>query len=937
MPRGALASCPHCQTPWENGHHYCSGCGLPVSEAGDEQDPFIGKTLPGGHLIVELVGSGGMGRVYRAEQRLLGRSVAVKVIHPHLVGDETIEARFINEARASSRLNHPNSVSIIDFGKAEGRLYLIMEFLRGRDLGTVMREQGLFSDTRIAEVLGQVLAALEEAHHLGIVHRDLKPENVILQSLRSGVDFVKVVDFGLAKLREQSPSNRNLTFPGMVCGTPQYMAPEQVRGEAVDGRADLYACGVMLFELLTGTLPFDAATAPEIAAMHLQLPPPDARVCAPERHIAPETAELVQRAMAKDPAARYQDAAQLAEALRSALLGEASPSGRHSGHRARCPSCHRLVRAGQKYCGECGAPMASSAPPAARDTPAAGLRMPAHAPLPRVSWASGPASQSGVLGRDEDLGWLARGRDEARSRLLARTIVAGPGFGKTRLLESFAAACRDRGDAVALCGPDPWHARVGYATLRQAIRQLVGVAAAAPDPTHWPGADAETRVALGQVFSTGSAHGADDLRTWSLAPPRAWKHGQRRALAAGALRWALGRASERTPDQVVVLLVDDLQTVDGASRHAITDVLAANIAQPVLVVAAHEPDFDPGWPQGESRALGGLGPDAEAALLDVLPRGSWPPTSSPRSQAGVRPPPQRPAPMWLVQLAHFSSEGGIDPPPRLADLVALRLERLPAHQRRVLQAVAVIGDSVPVSQLVAALSDVTGVSQLLGTLRDASWVSRTSDGTVSMHPLVREVTLGSMPAEVRRRLHARARQSAALVERWTPLEAHAQHATIAQQPFEALMLLEQTAARAAVRGDFEGSVAALRAGLELARHELAHGELDDPVGAALWFSCRLGDALALGGEPVQADGVLREALDLAGPAAPLRARLLASLANACFDRGRLALAHSTLEEARRLAAERGRKDWVVAFGRLRDAWAAEVGSHVGAAAGEHDG
>ena len=221
------------------------------------EDKLVGRTLPGGYHILDLISVGGMGRVYRAQQSALGRTVAVKIIHPHLLADENSALRFMTEARAASQLNHPNSVSVFDFGRTDdGQPYLVMEFLRGKDLARVAYEEGPLAFARIVDVLRQVLLALGEAHDLGIIHRDLKPENVILEPLRRGGDFVKVVDFGLAKLRAdtQTPS---VTSPGIVCGTPDYMAPEQGRGDTIDGRSDLYAVGVILFQLLTGRLPFE--------------------------------------------------------------------------------------------------------------------------------------------------------------------------------------------------------------------------------------------------------------------------------------------------------------------------------------------------------------------------------------------------------------------------------------------------------------------------------------------------------------------------------------------------------------------------------------------------------------------------------------------------------------------------------------------------------
>src|SRR5262249_38207299 len=189
VPSGfQMRACPQCGAACDDAHKFCPGCGFPVGKvAANVDDPLIGRTLPGGYVILELVGIGGMGRVYRAEQSALGRTVAVKIIHPHLVGEENAAARFITEARAASTLNHPNSVAVIDFGKTnDGQLYLVMEFLRGRDLARVAYEEGPLAFRRVVNILRQVLAALSEAHHLDIIHRDLKPENIILEPTRSG-------------------------------------------------------------------------------------------------------------------------------------------------------------------------------------------------------------------------------------------------------------------------------------------------------------------------------------------------------------------------------------------------------------------------------------------------------------------------------------------------------------------------------------------------------------------------------------------------------------------------------------------------------------------------------------------------------------------------------------------------------------------------------
>lgn len=265
----------------------------------------------------EVVGVGGMGRVYKAEQSTLGRTVAVKVIHPHLLGDEQTVARFYQEARASSRLNHPNSVSIIDFGRTDdGILYLAMEFLSGKDLALVMHEEGPLAVERVCNILVNTLDALGEAHELGIVHRDLKPENIILRPLRSGEDLVKVVDFGLATIVGKESS---ITKPGLVCGTPDYMSPEQGRGDGVDGRGDIYALGVVLFELLVGHLPYIDDTPTRVVLRHLNDPVPDPRHAGPNREIPDRLADITMKALAKDARDRFQVARDMQAALREAV------------------------------------------------------------------------------------------------------------------------------------------------------------------------------------------------------------------------------------------------------------------------------------------------------------------------------------------------------------------------------------------------------------------------------------------------------------------------------------------------------------------------------------------------------------------------------------------------------------------------------------------
>src|SRR5262249_43635447 len=241
----------------------------------------------------------------------------------------------------------------------DGQLYLVMEFLRGKDLARVQYEEGPLSFRRIVSILRQVLAALAEAHHLGIIHRDLKPENVILEQIRTGGDFVKVVDFGLAKMRVEAVQS-NITSPGIVCGTPEYMSPEQGRGDPLDARSDLYGVGVIFYQLLTGKLPFEAESPTQVVLMHISEPPQDPRERAPERRIPDGLSDVCLMALAKEPAHRFSDADEFAEALADAQNQvEVSGITRAPVGGLKCASCGAFNPTTQKYCGECGAAIVS--------------------------------------------------------------------------------------------------------------------------------------------------------------------------------------------------------------------------------------------------------------------------------------------------------------------------------------------------------------------------------------------------------------------------------------------------------------------------------------------------------------------------------------------------------------------------------------------------
>jgi serine/threonine-protein kinase len=286
-----------------------------MTEPSDGVDPYLGRTIAGKFQILDLLGQGGMGKVYRAKHVTLEKTVCIKMLRPALLDDHTVVGRFEREAKSASRLNHGNSIQVLDFGQDEfGTLYIAMEFVSGKDLRKTLRDEFPLGEERICHIVGQVLSALAEAHAQNVIHRDLKPENIMLEQRRGEPDFVKVLDFGIAKI--QDPDVPGLTRADVVCGTPLYMSPEQATGAKFDHRSDLYAIGVILYQLSTGTLPFDGSNSMEILTKHvmeLAIPP---RTRRPEVSISPDMESLIMRALAKDPAERPQTA----EAFRAELL-----------------------------------------------------------------------------------------------------------------------------------------------------------------------------------------------------------------------------------------------------------------------------------------------------------------------------------------------------------------------------------------------------------------------------------------------------------------------------------------------------------------------------------------------------------------------------------------------------------------------------------------
>jgi serine/threonine-protein kinase len=297
-----------------------------------ENDPYIGTNVAGRYKILRKLGEGGMGVVYLAEHVFIEKRVAIKILSEDMSRKADLVARFMQEAKAASRIGHENIIDITDFGEtATGGVFFVMEFLDGADLARHIRDGGPMTLGRTRYIFNQLCRALGAAHSKGIIHRDLKPENIYLVTREGNPDFVKVLDFGIAKISSLDEGGSRLTRTGMIFGTPEYMSPEQARGDKPDHRVDIYAAGCILYEMLTGDVPFHAETFMGVLTKHMfEAPEPPSRR-APDQPISPELEAVILKALAKDRDQRYQTMKELALGLETALGGDASSAWGNEG------------------------------------------------------------------------------------------------------------------------------------------------------------------------------------------------------------------------------------------------------------------------------------------------------------------------------------------------------------------------------------------------------------------------------------------------------------------------------------------------------------------------------------------------------------------------------------------------------------------------------
>ena len=331
-------ACPECYRTFSEEIRFCGLCGVGLTERTvteplaamnleDElpsDSSYLGTLIDGRYRINRLIGRGGMGSVYEVDQIHMQKTLAMKVLHEDMVVRKQLVSRFTREARAVSRLSNEHTVRVYDFGRHKALFFLVMEYLDGDDLEVILSRNGPLEWRRALKILDQVCDSLTEAHGAGIIHRDLKPENIMVLRRPLGADFTKVLDFGLAKIKDSKGDVFSVHSHRDLFGTPFYMSPEQIRSEDIDGRADIYALGCLAFRMLTNQHVYDAPYAFDVLRQHLTAPIPSACRAMPSSQIPARVDRLIWRALAKRPGNRFPDTSAMREEIAGCL---ADPEG----------------------------------------------------------------------------------------------------------------------------------------------------------------------------------------------------------------------------------------------------------------------------------------------------------------------------------------------------------------------------------------------------------------------------------------------------------------------------------------------------------------------------------------------------------------------------------------------------------------------------------
>jgi tetratricopeptide (TPR) repeat protein len=813
---------------------------------------LLGRVLGGKFRLRSYIGAGSSGTVYQADQVALGRTVAVKILNPELASDARLVSRFHDEALAASRLNHPNTVSVIDYGQTEdGLLYIVMEYLRGVSLTRLIEDESPLPADRIVDLATQILFGLEEAHEAGVVHADLKSDNIVVEHRRGGWYLVKVVDFGIARIMGAPRSDED---ERTICGTPEYMAPEVIGGKEPTFASDLYSVGVILYEMLTGRTPFVGGASIEVLTRHLREAPALPSAVRPELGIHAKLEQVVMRALAKQPAERYASATELRSAMESAL----GPRNAPSEEQLLCSACGVYSAARFKYCPECGQPrereqtevdtvpgMPPLAWPQDDDDQDA-----AAADDDRGEDLSGSIFPLPIVGRESAIDAIMDFIEGAEHSFLS--LFGLNGMGRTRVLSEVEARLADRPEVVVYrSGSDPTGLKTPFHPVRNLVAAVLALPPVCPYDRLSKGLEqlGLSRRDLPGVAELFGHHG----ELWQLEPEI-----RRRELFVSTIR--VLKAATATRGKAVFLL-DDVDHYDQPSRELLDSLSQIREETPLRVVAAHGQALVHHWPAHVERlGLPPLDEDDFAGLavhLEQVAHENMPSAREMALRTGGNP-------NHLQHLVRFIVEGGQleRAPQSLPDLIAERLGALPHVARVLCQTAAVFGTEVHRDLLRHALGqrlDDAALAVALSLTRARGLLGESGDGAVVCfhHPLIRDVVYDATPADVRRELHECATR--ALEPTTTDSLILGHHQEMAGNLLVASSLLTRAGDDAVHQLDDAGAIALYQRALAAARQLML---ADDDSASRIRFvtlSVKLADALRVNGHVSLARGLVEEA------------------------------------------------------------------------------
>ncbi len=838
--------CENCRLPNGLSFHECPECRSPLTHLPQRDGAsLVGAVIEKRYRMEEFVGEGAMAWVYRGAHIDLGSSVAVKLLKPAFAQDARFLARFKKEATAIGALSHPNILSVITSGDTRtGIPYMVCEFIKGASLGGVLQKEGRLPWKRAQHIFGQILSALDEAHSREVVHRDLKPDNIMVMSMRSGEDFCKIVDFGIAL--HQVPNEQRLTQHGEIFGTPEYMSPETIKGGAATAASDLYSAGIILYEMITGQLPFTGPAIFDVLLAHIE------KRHVPPTQLAPELPKeidlVLERALAKNPAERLQSAAEFKKLLQFSTGPANVP----------CPACGLEMRADHKFCPHCGATNRALAQPGRGEDPAA-----AADTLERILLREKPF-EAPIFGRDRE---KIRITDFLRSHRLYLELSGELGIGKTALVRSALADLGTIPVAVYHVDPDPMGCQRSWWPARELARQLAGL----PDQ---PGLDDLLGVCMALELDPEDVPHILHLFELDADTPTLEFQVRLREMITSVARF-LCAATHGRP---TLLVFHDVDVYDLPSCRVLEQLYFMIQGLPIKVITTGEhPLFvsDDMPPElYEHLPLGRLDDDVARDLGFVVMAangGSWQgQIPSLVSAAGG-------LPLHLVEGMRLLAEGGSEVGLRLADLVQTRVRRLPKKAQHLLQWIAIYGNVVPISVAEFALGPGSHAAAAIDVCERRGFLNRIiGPGEVSLqlaHPLLARLILEEMPATLRAEIHEALLES----EHAGGLDPHvlAFHALYAHRLEDASKHFEHAAAHCEFRLDDQGAVFYYRKAHELAKMDALSGKNELRYAQ---ISARYGDLLRWSGQLHAAETVLREALTFCVDCASCEAVILASLA-----------------------------------------------------------